>query len=319
MNKANKSGKTNNEVISMRRRNRNTMKKERIIMLASSVFVLTALTMTGFYVKERNKENNDGYLVDMSALEKKTEEKTKDIAQAVEEDELAKAQLQENDLDYDPAFQEAGSGSVENPWLNTTETAETDAGKTAESESESGRASGAGEGGSAETGGEETESGETKSESGTDSREASSGSVARALSFREKDTLSWPVAGNVLLNYSMDKTIYFPTLQQYKYNPAILIAATEGEAITAAADGRVISVFEDEEIGQAVTVDIGSGYELTYGQLKDIMVLNGDVVNEGDIIASVGTPTKYFSVEGSSVYFKLTKDGVPVNPMGQLE
>ena len=65
------------------RRNRSTMKKERIIMLVSSVFVLTALTMTGFYVKEKNEAEKDGYVVDMSALEKKTEEKTKEIAQAV--------------------------------------------------------------------------------------------------------------------------------------------------------------------------------------------------------------------------------------------
>ena len=56
------------------------MKKERIIMLISSVFVLTALTMTGFYVKEKNEADKDGYVVDMSALEKKTEEKTKEIA-----------------------------------------------------------------------------------------------------------------------------------------------------------------------------------------------------------------------------------------------
>ena len=68
------------------RRNRSTMKKERIIMLVSSVFVLTALTMTGFYVKEKNEAEKDGYVVDMSALEKKTEEKTKEIAQAVEEE-----------------------------------------------------------------------------------------------------------------------------------------------------------------------------------------------------------------------------------------
>ena len=56
------------------------MKKERIIMLISSVFVLTALTMTGFYVKEKNEADKDGYVVDMSALENKTEEKTKEIA-----------------------------------------------------------------------------------------------------------------------------------------------------------------------------------------------------------------------------------------------
>ena len=29
----------------------------------------------------------------------------------------------------------------------------------------------------------------------------------------------WPVSGTVLMNYSMDKTVYFATLDQYKYNP----------------------------------------------------------------------------------------------------
>jgi septal ring factor EnvC (AmiA/AmiB activator) len=127
------------------------------------------------------------------------------------------------------------------------------------------------------------------------------------------------VAGNVLINYSMDKTVYFPTLQQYKYSPAIVIAASEGENITAAADGRVTSVFENAEIGHGVTVDIGNGYELTYGQLEDIMVLQGDVLSSGDVIGKVAAPTKYYSVEGPNVYFKLTKDGVPVNPLSCLE
>ncbi len=38
----------------------------------------------------------------------------------------------------------------------------------------------------------------------------------------------------------------------------------------------------------------------------------------GDVIAEVASPTKYFSVEGTNVYFKLTKDGTPVNPMAKL-
>lgn len=37
-----------------------------------------------------------------------------------------------------------------------------------------------------------------------------------------------------------------------------------------------------------------------------------------DMIASVAAPTKYYSIEGTNVYFKLTKDGNPVNPMTRL-
>lgn len=290
------------------RRNRSTMRKERIIMLASSVFVLTALTMTGFYVKEKNDAEKDGYVVDMSTLEKKTEDKTKEIAESMEKSTLEDSSVRGNDLDYDPNFQEASSGDVTNPWEYS---ANKDVAKenieenndTEEKSMENAQAEENSEMASAEEAVQETASME----------------AAKALSFQEKDNLAWPVAGNVLINYSMDKTVYFPTLQQYKYSPAIVIAASEGENITAAADGKVLSVSEDAQIGQSVTVDIGNGYELTYGQLKDIMVLQGDVVSAGDVIGKVAAPTKYYSVEGPNVYFKLEKDGVPVNPLSWLE
>ncbi|MDR2888902.1 MAG: M23 family metallopeptidase, partial [Lachnospiraceae bacterium] len=148
---------------------------------------------------------------------------------------------------------------------------------------------------------------------------AISTSMQSALTFTDSDNLVWPIVGNVLINYSMDKTVYFPTLEQYKYNPAIIIQADEGEIITAAAGGKVTRVFEDREIGNAVTMELGDGYELTYGQLGNILVSEGSFVAAGDVVAEVAAPTKYYSVEGTNVYFKLTKDGDPVNPMTKLE
>ena len=40
-------------------RNRHNPKKEKFIMLASSLLVLSALTLTGVYVKERTRIQND--------------------------------------------------------------------------------------------------------------------------------------------------------------------------------------------------------------------------------------------------------------------
>ena len=46
----------------MRRNKKSGIHKERIIMLASSAFVLAALTMTGVYMKGQNVESkDDGY------------------------------------------------------------------------------------------------------------------------------------------------------------------------------------------------------------------------------------------------------------------
>lgn len=149
-------------------------------------------------------------------------------------------------------------------------------------------------------------------------REAIATTVQPLLDFNEEDGLVWPIVGNILIDYSMDKTIYFETLQQYKYNPGIVIAATEGEIITAAANGRVTSVSYDTQLGNIVVMDLGNQYELTYGQLDNITVSEGSYVTTGDIIGSVAHPTKYYSTEGANVYFKLTKDGKPVNPMSKL-
>ena len=139
-----------------------------------------------------------------------------------------------------------------------------------------------------------------------------------ALTFSDSDTLVWPIVGNILVNYSMDKTVYFPTLQQYKYNPAIIIQANVGDLVTAASAGKVSSIFNDPLIVNGITMELGGGYEMTYGQLANILVSEGSYVAAGDVIAEVASPTKYFSVEGTNVYFKLTKDGTPVNPMAKL-
>ena len=72
---------------------------------------------------------------------------------------------------------------------------------------------------------------------------------ALALNFSDTSSLSWPVRGNVVLNYSMDSTIYFPTLDQYKCNPGMVIQGDISEPVYAPANARVVSVGNSEEIG----------------------------------------------------------------------
>lgn len=276
--------------------------KERIAMAVCAVTVLGVLTATGLWMKDSTSTQDRGYVVDLSEMENGAANDTGDEIRAIQH--VQEQEVTGDDLDYDPYFQETGSQNVENPEGSV---------------SESMSASPA----------EDVAAGEKLPEDaaekeGTDrkAQETDAPAISTAmqptLSFGDTDTLVWPVVGNVLINYSMDKTVYFPTLDQYKYNPAIVIAANEGDMITAAASGKVTSVFEDPQIGQAVTMDLGNGYEITYGQLKEILVSEGSYVSMGDMIASVAAPTKYYSIEGTNVYFKLTKDGNPVNPMTRL-
>ena len=139
------------------------------------------------------------------------------------------------------------------------------------------------------------------------------------LSFSEDNIILWPIDGNVLMNYSMDQTIYFATLDQYKYNPALIIEGQVGQDVRAAEEGEVLLIEKNAETGMTVTVSMGDGYEAVYGQLGEVLVTQGERIAEGDLIGYLGEPTKYYSVEGTNLYFKLLKDGNPVNPLEYLD
>ena len=139
------------------------------------------------------------------------------------------------------------------------------------------------------------------------------------LVFSEEDVLSWPVDGNVLIPFNMEQTVYFATLDQYKYNPAVIIAGDVDEEVWAATDGKVTSIKEDAQTGTTVTVDLGDGFEAIYGQLGELHVKEGDRIEEGVLIGYLGEPTKYYSVEGCNLYFQLLKDGEAVDPLHYLD
>lgn len=150
--------------------------------------------------------------------------------------------------------------------------------------------------------------------------EASASDVI-AEEFSEADllTLRWPVEGEVILEFSMDHSIYFPTLGQYQYNPAMIISAAEGTEVICAASGTVTDVGKSNEYGHYVTMDIGNGFEITYGQLFDITTEVGEVLEEGERFAMVALPTRSYVEEGDNLYLKLTKDGASVDPALYLE
>ena len=140
------------------------------------------------------------------------------------------------------------------------------------------------------------------------------------LSFSaDSDQLLWPVAGNVILDYSMDKTVYFPTLDQYKYNPAVIIQGNLDETVLSAAQGKVTKVETLEETGLTVTTDIGDGYEIVYGQLKELAVKEGDFLKAGETVGYVSEPTRFYSKDGCNLYFEVKKDGTSIDPMTLLQ
>lgn len=250
--------------------------KEKASIIAASVFVLSALTLTGVYFstkEEPQQQNMIDFAKDTTVEDKVKESQTvkKEVAHSKKQFENRYIDTTQNsDMDRELSYTEVVSNEVKND----------------------------------------------ESEIVTQQEEIKE---KRIFSFGPDEKLEWPIVGKVILGYSMDKAVYFKTMQQYKYNPSVVIEAKVGDTITAAADGVVKEISTKATTGNTLVCDLGDGYELTYGQITDVTLQVGDEINAGDYIGKVATPTIYFTEEGSNVYFALAKDGEPIDPFNYFE
>ena len=152
----------------------------------------------------------------------------------------------------------------------------------------------------------------------TEDTQSTSASVLPEVNFTEASLMQWPVEGELMMDYSMENTTYFSTLDQYKLNPAIVIKAVVGAPVKAASNGTISSIENNAKTGTTITMDMGNGYQAVYGQLSDLLVEEGQTVKEGTILGYVAEPSKYYSIEGSNLYFAMTKDEQPIDPITYL-
>lgn len=341
----------------MKKDNRNNnARRERFIMISTSALVLTALTVTGAYVRTHNRNALDhGYTIDFEALEDRADEKLKEIAlnsgkgrvnlqgEAKEEmelpleagsDEIKIPGLTEKNQGSFGADQSSSKGMSDG--AGTLGSGKSNAGKQTNDRTGVGKQvndkTGVGTQGSSKTTAGTSDAGkqesakavinhETESGAGTLNQAESlvtdaapvSAAASEELHFAP-ETMIKPVAGNPLIPYSMEHGVYFATLDQYKCSPAVVYGASLGEAVSACTTGRVINIHNDAELGHVVVLDLGDGYQAIYGQVDNIGVPIGTKIDAGAQLATVAEPTKYYSVEGSNLYFQLKKDGESIDP-----
>ncbi len=274
---------TNNKVTEFEKRGQaKAQSKEKFIVTASAVFVLTALTLTGLYINNSQPQKNP-------ILENPT---------GIEGD-MSSGIMQTPGLENIGELQIVDSATVENPDRTGNVTTTGEEKRTAGKSSNTlvGDASGV-------------------SQSAEIAEEAMSGIVENMMYSFDGMNMVWPVPeGNqILIPYSMDKAVYFETLDQYKYSPAMIISAEEGTPVCAVSAGKITRRYWDYETGWTYEMDLGGGFKAYYGQLDNLQKAEDTYVVAGDVLGYVATPTKYYSEEGSNLYFAMSKNGQPVYP-----
>lgn len=271
-----------------------TFLKQKSYLLASILMLVAVFGMTGMYISEQRSEQKE-----QARLEQEQKEQEELAKQEQKEPETAAVDQvirPENDdfLDAPDVVTSKEEQPVEEPEQPAEEATE-------------------------ETANPETTE-EAKEESGKKqpAKETTAVSQEPELHF-DAAQMGWPLQGAVLMDYNVEQTIYFKTLDQYKYNPAIIISGNVNDKVLSVADGIVSNIETNEVTGCVVTVDLGDGYSAVYGQLKEVPLHAGDFVEAGAVIGYVGEPTKYFSLEGPNLYFQMIKDNEAIDPMEFLQ
>ena len=124
-----------------------------------------------------------------------------------------------------------------------------------------------------------------------------------------------PVDGENIASYSMDSLTYSNTLQEWITHRGIDIKADKTTVVKASASGTVKYIKEDPRYGLSITIEHKNGFQTVYSSLLSTeFVKEGDVVEQGQSIGTVGNSAVFESLDGSHLHFEILKDGEYVNP-----
>ena len=122
----------------------------------------------------------------------------------------------------------------------------------------------------------------------------------------------WPVDGKFTSGFGYRRS---PFTRVWKFHAGIDISAAPGTKVRAASSGVVSRAAFTGGYGKLVIIDHGYGVQSAYAHNAQIFVKESQVVQQGQVIATVGT-TGHST--GPHLHFEVIVDDQKVNPMAYL-
>ena len=112
-----------------------------------------------------------------------------------------------------------------------------------------------------------------------------------------------------------EQLTYNQTTRDWRVHDGLDIGAEAGAKVSAAADGTVYTVYNDETMGMTVVIRHDGGYITKYASLaEDVSVKAGDKVTAGQTIGAVGSTALLENAVGDHLHFSVTCNGALMNP-----
>lgn len=120
-----------------------------------------------------------------------------------------------------------------------------------------------------------------------------------------------PVMGHVLTGVGMTFSEVF---KDYRYNTGVALAAEPGSEVKSALAGTVSLISSGENSTQIISINHGNGLESSYSGLKEVKVQSGQKIAENEVLGTLGEYSRTNGVLENHLYFKITKNGEPLDP-----
>lgn len=118
----------------------------------------------------------------------------------------------------------------------------------------------------------------------------------------------WPTNGYLSSGFGYRES---PFGSNYEFHDGLDISAPAGTPVLAAADGVITLAGRYGDTGNTVSIDHGYGYETGYGHMSAIYVTEGQKVERGQKIGSVGNTGRS---TGPHLHYAVKVAGSKVNP-----
>lgn len=124
-----------------------------------------------------------------------------------------------------------------------------------------------------------------------------------------------PVSGEIIKDFAMDTLIYSNTLEEWTTHSGIDIKADKTSIVVSAEEGVVESIKNDPRYGLTIVLKHDDGFKTIYSNLLTTeFVSEGEKVDKGQTIATVGETASFEVSDESHLHFEMYKDGEIVNP-----
>ena len=135
-----------------------------------------------------------------------------------------------------------------------------------------------------------------------------------------KDLFITPLVGKIINGFSNNELVKNTTLSDWRVHNGVDIEASQGTSVKAVADGEIIKISSDPMMGVCVEIEHSNNINsVYYGLNENVNVKEGDKVEVGTVIGSVGNTAIGETKLGPHLHLEMIENGIKIDPLSKIK